>query len=578
MKVLVFDFEVFRKNVLLGAIDLNANKTHQLWGSEAIKAFYGTHRDYIWVGHNNAHYDNHILQAVLSGDDPFAVSKSIIEGGARPKLTMRLDYYDTMSRHFTSLKVLEAYMGKNISETPIDFRLDRELTPEERKMVESYNRDDLDQTLQNLKFVKKEFQLRLDLIKEFDLPLSVLHMTEAQIAATVLKAKKVRDIEDMPMEPIEWPNLRVSNKAVMDFYRSKSWAWTNGSARPSIKQWFCGTEHTIAAGGIHAGGLRHEPFAYYLDVSGYYNLVMINYGLLSRAIPEEGKALYEYMYREQLKLKKKDPVKRAVYKTILLAVFGAQNNQYCDFYDPYCGDLVRLTGELFLVDLLEKLEGHVDVIQSNTDGIMVKPLEGETEESVKAIVDEWQKRTKFTLKFEKIYDVVQRDVNNYIYKDENGAVHVKGEAVKHWECPESPMECDSYNSKEPLIIAKCVVEWYVNGEKPEKVVYSNAKNLRLFQFICKKGAYDSLEIDDGTICKTLQNVNRVFAGKRSLGILYKRKDGSRVRYASVPGGVFVHNGAIDAKLEEKIDYDYYVRRAYERIAEFERKPEQGRLF
>lgn len=578
MKVLVFDFEVFRKDVLLGVLDLNRNECVQLWDQDAIRAFYASHGDYIWVGHNNSHYDNHILQAILERRDPYAVSQAIIERGERPKLTIPLDYYDTMSRHFASLKVLEAYMGKNISETQVDFRTDRKLTVAERRLTEAYNRDDLDQTYQNLKFVKKEFQLRLDLIKEFSLPLSVLHMTEAQIAATVLKAKKIAWIEDMPMEPIDWPNLKVKNQAVLDFYHSKAWVWTNGDKRPSIKQWFCGTEHTIAAGGIHAGGLRHERFAYYLDVSGYYNLVMINYGLLSRAIPESGKALYEHMYREQLRLKKKDPVKRAVYKTILLAVFGAQNNKYCEFYDPYCGDLVRLTGELFLVDLLEKLEGLVDVIQSNTDGIMVKPINGTSEETLKAVVDEWQARTGFTLKFEKIHDVVQRDVNNYIYKDEDGNVHVKGEAVKHWECPTSPMECDSYNSKEPLIIAKCVVEWYVNKRKPEDVIEELRQDVRLFQFVVKKGTYDRLEVDDGNKSEPLQNVNRVFAGKRSSMTLYKVKGDKKTRYASVPGGIFVHNAAIDAKLSDRIDYDYYVRRAYERIQEFAKKPEQGRLF
>ena len=46
------------------------------------------------------------------------------------------------------------------------------------------------------------------------------------------------------------------------------------------------------------------------------------------AVKVNGKKLYEYMYQEQLRLKKIDPVKRALYKTILLAVSGAQRNKY----------------------------------------------------------------------------------------------------------------------------------------------------------------------------------------------------------------------------------------------------------
>lgn len=305
---------------------------------------------------------------------------------------------------------------------------------------------------------------------------------------------------------------------------------------------------------------------------------MINYDLLSRAIPEEGRRLYEYMYQEQLRLKKIDPVKRNVYKVILLAVFGAQSNKYCEFYDPYQGDLVRLTGEMFLVDLLEKLEPYVTVIQSNTDGIMIKPKEGVSEEVIRSITDEWQKRTGFVLKFEKIYDIIQRDVNNYIYKDDKGEIHVKGEAVKHWQCPVSPFECNSYDSKEPLIISKCIVEYFMKGKDPKDTVVACASDIRLFQFICKKGSYDRLEWDDGRQVVKLQKVNRCFVGKRGFGTIYKCKGQTRARYPSIPTGVFVHNAAVDIKLQPLIDYNYYIRRAKERIEEFQLKPEQLKLF
>lgn len=578
MKVLVFDFEVFRYDTLLGIYDVNNGKYIQTWDLQEMRAFYIDNRDAIWVGHNNSHYDNYILQAIFYRDDPYTVSKSIISNDTPMRLRIPLEYYDTMSRHFASLKVLEAYMGKNISESEVDFDIPRPLTAEEKALTESYNRDDLDQTFLNLKMVKKEFQLRLDLIKEFNLPLSVLHMTEAQIAATVLKARRIPGIDQMVLEPKVYPNLKVANKRVLDFYLGKSWGWENGALRRSIKEVFGGITHTIAAGGIHAGGLCHEPWAYYLDVSGYYNLVMINYDLLSRAIPEEGRRLYEYMYQEQLRLKKIDPVKRNVYKVILLAVFGAQSNKYCEFYDPYQGDLVRLTGEMFLVDLLEKLEPYVQVIQSNTDGIMIKPKEGVSEEAIRSITDEWQKRTGFVLKFEKIYNIIQRDVNNYIYKDDKGEVHVKGEAVKHWQCPVSPFECNSYDSKEPLIISKCIVEYFVNGKDPKQTVEECESDIRLFQFICKKGTYDRLEWDDGREIVKLQKVNRCFVGRRGFGTIYKCKGQTRARYPSIPTGVFVHNGAIDIKLRPLIDYNYYIRRAKERIAEFQLKPEQLKLF
>ena len=576
MRILVFDFEVFKYDTLLGVYDVNKRCYFQTWDLSAIKKYYSDHKDCIWVGHNNSHYDNYILQAILFDIDPYETSKNIVDNDFKGRLEIPLIYYDIMSGHFTSLKAIEAYMGKNISESEVDFNIDRPLTPSEKKSTESYNRDDLDQTFEDLKMVKSEFQLRLELIKEFNLPTSALHSTEAQIAAMALHAKRIKDIDLNPLKPIIYDNLRVENQRVIDFYLSEKWTWKLGALRESIKVDFCGTTHKVAAGGIHAGGLRHEDYALYLDVSGYYNLVMINYNLLSRAIPEEGRKLYEYMYHEQLRLKKINPIKRQVYKVILLAVFGAQSNEGCEFYDPYQGDLVRLTGEMFLIDLLEKLEGKADVIQSNTDGIMLKPLVDEKE--IVEIVNEWQSRTGFVLKVEKIYNIIQKDVNNYMYRDDKGNIHVKGEAVKHWQCLENPFINNSYDSKEPLIISKCIVEYFMNGKKPEETVKENEDNIRLFQFICKKGSYDYLEYDDGHKRQILQKVNRVFAGKGCMGTIYKCKSDKRDRYSSVPSGVFVHNQAININVKKNIDYNYYTRRAYERIEDFKLKPEQLRLF
>ena len=104
----------------------------------------------------------------------------------------------------------------------------------------------------------------------------------------------------------------------------------------------------------------YTDWAYYFDVSGYYNLIMINYDLLSRAIPEEGKKLYEYMYHQQLALKGVDDAKRQVYKTILLAVFGAQKHEGSDLYDLGKGTLVPIVGQMFLIDLLEKLTPYTE--------------------------------------------------------------------------------------------------------------------------------------------------------------------------------------------------------------------------
>ncbi len=573
MKFLVFDFEVFKYDTLLGVYNVNNKKYVQLWDLDEIREYYECNKDAIWIGHNNSHYDNFILQAIVMGLNPYIISKQIIEENKRLKLNIKLNYYDLMSQHFVSLKVIEAQMGRNISESEVDFNIDRPLNEKEKQMVELYNRDDLVQTFIDLKLCKSELQLRFDIIKEFKLPLDVLHYTEAQIAAKVLGAKRIENIEEQ-----SWPSnipstLRVKNQRVLNYYTYCDWKYI-----PSIKVDLCGVEHIIAKGGIHAAQLKsHFDWAYYLDVSGYYNLVMMNYNLFPRTIPEEGKKLYEYMYHEQLRLKKIDPVKRGVYKTILLAVFGASTNKYTDFYDPNKGKLVTIIGELFLVDLLEKLEGKVELIQSNTDGIIIKPLEGVTEQELRDITDEWQHRTGFVLKFDKIYDIYQRDVNCYMYRDVKGKIHVKGNAVKYYEQWDNPFLEDSHTYSSPYIIHYCIVEYFMNGIDPKDTIEKYKEQFRMFQYILKPGAFDYLTLETNSDKIKLQNINRCFASKES-GTIYKNDATRHNLYENLPEQVFIYNESLKDELLWMIDYDWYVKRAWKGISEFRKDYEQLSLF
>lgn len=561
MKILIFDFEVFRYNVLLGVYDVNNKQYYQTWNASKIKEYYNDNIDAIWIGHNNSDYDNHILEAIVRDKNPYEVSQKIINEKKRYYLNIKLNYYDLMQLHPASLKVMEASVGKRISESEIDFNMNRSLTEEEMLQVESYNRDDLDQTFLDLQLSKSEFQLKLDLIKEFNLPLDALHYTQAQTAEAALNAIRDDTLAMKEVKPVMYPQLQVTNQIAKDFYLNEGF---RKGEKPVVT--LCGLEHQLGAGGTHAGREQyHTDWAYYFDVSGYYNLVMINYNLLSRAIPEEGKKKYEYMYHQQLALKGVDDAKRAVYKTILLSVFGAQMHKGSALYDPWNGALVPVVGQMFLIDLLEKLEGKVELVQSNTDGIICKPL---VEDGfVLSIVDEWCKRTGFVIKPKKIYDIWQRDVNNYMYRDDSGKIHTKGEAVGYYECWENPLESNSYNSKEPLIIHYCIVEWYMNGIKPEHTIVKYAKNFRMFQWICRPNTYDYLTFESGGNVTKLQKINRCFASNVP-GMVYKVKGKKHDRYSNLADKVFVFNEDLSQLNYKDIDYVYYAHRAYERIREF----------
>ena len=586
MKIIIFDFEVFKYDVLLGLYFINDDniEAKQTWNLDEIRQIYQEHRDDIWVGHNNSRYDNLILQAIVQGMNETQVkeySNKIIQMKYKPWLNIHLNYYDVMTAISCSLKKTEALDGKKISETEVDFKIDRPLTIEEKQLTEQYNREDLKQTKSNFFATFGVFKLRLQLIQEFNLSLQALHMTEAQIAETVLHANKTPGIDKWVLHPFEYPQLQLKNQEIKDFFFSETF-----KTGKTIKVNLCGIPHTFGIGGLHAARNKvWYDWAYYFDVSGYYNLIMINYDLLPRSIEQEYEHLYPQMYKQQLEFKKTAPEKRRPYKVILLSVFGAMFNEHCRFYDPYKAALVTMTGQLFIADLLEKLEGKVELIQTNTDGIIAKPLPEIPEQEVVDIINEWQERTGFVLKLEKIYNIRQRDVNCYCYSDTKDVneikdIHVRGD-LKHFWARTANYTMKIYNPKEPQIISFSLVNYLILNKKPEETIKENIDCLRLYQFICNKGTYDWLEyretnLETGDIKKEkLQHINRVFPMIKNniVGRVYKCKDEKQSIVPMLPDSVFVYNEDINSeetleKLKDKINWQYYVDRTYERIKEF----------
>jgi hypothetical protein len=286
-----------------------------------------------------------------------------------------------------------------------------------------------------------------------------------------------------------------------------------------------------------------------------------------------------------------------MYKTILLSVFGAMNNEYTDFYDPWKALLVTISGQLFLVDLLEKMEGLVTVVQANTDGLMLIPNDWDKEHEIVKIIEEWENRTGFVIKKEHVYNLWQRDVNCYICQDENGGVIFKGDTFRNYIVDDVQYaSCRLFDCKEPPIIAQGVGDYLLYGKLPEDTVKEKANNLILFQYSCKKNTYNYLTEDKILLYKNekgktkeelissekIKPLNRAFAGKPEyidglpvITIITKHKDvngkHSQAKVANLPNSVFVYNEDItDAydKLKDKIDWQYYIDRIYEKILDF----------
>lgn len=59
--MLIYDFEIFKHDTLLGVLDTDTDEIVQLWDISSIKEFTKKNLDEIWVGYNCEHYDKILL-------------------------------------------------------------------------------------------------------------------------------------------------------------------------------------------------------------------------------------------------------------------------------------------------------------------------------------------------------------------------------------------------------------------------------------------------------------------------------------------------------------------------------------
>ena len=81
--ILIYDFEVFKQDTLLGVLNTETNEITQLWDVAKIREFTNDSIDEIWVGFNSDHYDKILLHGILTGklnspDRVFKCSNSVI--------------------------------------------------------------------------------------------------------------------------------------------------------------------------------------------------------------------------------------------------------------------------------------------------------------------------------------------------------------------------------------------------------------------------------------------------------------------------------------------------------------------
>lgn len=555
--MLFYDFEVFQEDWLVVIIDATNRKERVIVNnSDEFIEFYNQHKDDIWVGYNTRHYDQYIAKAIIGGFQPQEMNDWIIteqnQGWEFSKALQKIRFFnfDIMTTRGNSLKQLEGFMGDSVEETSVDFTIKRKLADNEIDEVIKYCRHDVSETMNVFAERYEEFESVLELVKEFKLPKKMLSKTKAQLSAIILEARVQTHDDEMD---ISFPDTLKINKYtdVINFYQ------TNRDYEQTYEVTVADTKHIFAWGGVH-GAKEHyhtKGMIINVDVGSYYPSIMIRYGYTSRNIKDPEK--FEAIKTTRMGYKAKHDKRQAPYKIVLNSTYGAMKDKYNNLYDPRQANNVCVGGMLLLLDLIEKLEPYMELIQSNTDGLFIK-IDPDDFDIVDDICNEWEQRSGMELEFHFFDEVFQKDVNNYIMIDrESNTVKTKGSYVK---------KLNNLDFDLP-IVNKAIIDYLVS-DVPIKTTINECNDLRMFQKIVKiTYKYDGVTLNDEPISG---KCHRVFASvDDSAPGIFKLKNGNREKISYTPEHIFIDNGDVkNKKVPSRLDRQWYVNIAKDRAKDF----------
>ena len=563
MSLNFFDFEVFKYDwmvVIINPFDKTTIKLHN--DPEQLKAYYDQHKSEIWVSYNGRSYDQYIFKAILLGFDPKEVNDFIILKGRKGWeytslfRSIPLYNYDALVSYH-GLKTLEAFMGNDIRETSVDFDIDRPLTDEEVEQTFIYCTHDVEQLMEVFLRKKADFDAHMNLLKTFDLPMSSISKTQAQLSAQALGCVKKDWMDEWDIKLVDTLQINKYSNVVDWFLNPDNHDYNN-----CLVTDICGIPHVFGWGGLH-GCVDHPVhltgLIIHVDVVSFYPSIMIRYDLLSRNVKD--KSVYKKIYDTRVELKKAGKkAEQAPYKIILNSTYGICKDPSSAAYDPRQANNVCINGQLLLLDLLEHLEGHCEIIQSNTDGLIIRVEDSdEAFGMVDDICYEWETRTGMELGFDFITEIYQKDVNNYLFKFDNGKIERKGAWLKEL----SDLDYDL------PIVNKALVDYMANGVPVEDTINS-CNDLKEFQKVVKvsskylHGWHNGKNLTDKTF--------RVFASTELTDtFIGKVKAGKHTaeKFGNTPDHCFIMNCNINGlPVPDNLDRKYYIDLAKTRLLAF----------
>ena len=589
-QIWIADSEVFLYDTLWCFKRLSDGAKVSMWNDpQMVQQFIDTEQP-ILCGYNFRDYDQYILKATLlnwCAEDIHTVSMTIINNHddktlvwglfqSSPWVTLPniIDlFHDIVPRK--GLKEIEANIGMDIIESSVPFDIQRALTVQERDEVEYYCWHDVDATEQ-LFFLREDYvntKITLCDVQGVD-PLPMLKHTNARIVSEVLNAEAY----PIPYESYQIP-VRVDQTAIpeevlqyVNSVNTDNCMEKGNDTKLEITVHDCPV--TVALGGIHGAVPAYKETSsddrviFLQDVGSYYPSLILNEDYMSRAVSDG--SLYQTFYDMRMEAKANgDTVKADAAKLVLNTTYGVMKDSYNKMFDPMQGTRVCLSGQLYILDLIEQMYRAIPdgltLIQLNTDGWMLSCRRADYA-LVQSVVSQWTQRTGLTIDTDIIETIVQANVNNYVCRFDTGKIKAKGGVVANYKGGD-------FKSNSATIIDTAIVSYLLDGVPIRKTILSS-DSLQAFQIIAKAGrSYNYVAYGD----EPVQFVNRVFAStdKTRPSLVKVKIDDKGIEHPAkiplLPEHCILANESIEKSSEKvltELDKTWYIVLAEKKAKEF----------